>query len=104
MSVVAGDDRFRECKKLQDAYLRVSMRPTTDDSCIKIRAKCRLVESRTNWRTVETVGTFVKGTLNILARTPAVSPAGEIRSSPFEFSAFAREAETPESVRVRFEN
>lgn len=80
VSVEAGEDRLRECKKLQDACLRVKIRPTTGDSYIKIRAKCRL-ESRSNWRMVETVGAFVKGTLNILARTPTVSSAGEIRSS-----------------------
>lgn len=80
VSVEAGEDRLREYKKLQDACLRVKIRSTTGDSYIKIRAKCRL-ESRTNWRMVETVGAFVKGTLNILARTPAVSSADEIRFS-----------------------
>lgn len=36
MSVEAGEDQLREYKKLQDACLRVKIRPTTGDSYIKI--------------------------------------------------------------------
>lgn len=61
-------------------------------------AKCRL-ESRTDWRTVEAVSAFVESTLNIPARTPAVSPAEMRFSLADRVFSTVRETETPQPAR-----
>lgn len=55
MSMEAGEDRLREYKKLQDACLRVKIRPTTGDSCIKIGLNVVLNHEPTDVRSKRSV-------------------------------------------------